>query len=163
MLLLVAGVPGSGKTYFADRLARAIGAVHCNTDSVRTELGLRGRYDLATKQRVYEALLDRARTALLAGQTVIVDATFHRADRRQAYYELAEELSIPLKIVEIRVEEAIALARVSQSRSDSEAGPAVYRRIRAAFEPIERPHRTLWSTNHNIDTLLWIAQYYLEH
>lgn len=157
MLILIAGVPGSGKTYFARHLAKALGAIHLHTDSLRAELGLRGEYTPAAKQRVYDELERQARSRLQRGETVIVEATFHRADRRQVFYALAEDLNLPLFLFEIRVEEAIALARVSRSRADSEAGPAVYRKIRDAFEPIDRPHRTLWSTNSNIETLLSIA------
>lgn len=157
MLLLIAGVPGSGKTYFARHLAEAIGATHLNTDELRKELGLQGAYAPEDKQRVYDELKNRTRTELEAGKTVIVEATFHRADRRQVFYTLAEALDVPLLLFEIRVEEAIALARVSRPRTDSEAGPAVYRKIKTTFEPIRRPHRTLWSTNSNIETLVAIA------
>ena len=157
MLILIAGVPGSGKTYFARHLAKAIGAIHLNTDGLRQELGLQGEYRPEDKQRVYDELKDRTGIQLEAGETVIVEATFHRADRRRAFYSLAEELEVPLLLFEIRVEEAIALSRVSRQRSESEAGPDVYRKIKAAFEPIQRPHRTLWSTNHNIGTLLSIT------
>lgn len=157
MLILIAGVPGSGKTYFARHLAETIGATHLNTDGLRKDLGLQGEYSPEDKQRVYDELKNRTRTHLEADETVIVEATFHRADRRRAFYELAETLDVPLLLFEIRVEKAIALGRVSRSRSDSEAGPAVYRKVKAAFEPIQRPHRTLWSTNSNIDTLIAIA------
>ncbi len=161
MLILIAGVPGSGKTYFARHLAAALGATHLNTDMLRAALGLRGDYTPAAKQRVYDELEQRTRAGLQSGETVVVEATFHRAGRRQVFYALAAALKVPLRLFEIRVEEAIVLSRVSRPREDSEAGPAVYRSIRAAFEPIQRPHRTLWSTNSNIGTLLWIAQQYV--
>jgi predicted kinase len=60
MLLLIAGLPATGKTTLAEALARQLGAVHYHSDKVRGALNLMGRYDKASKDQVYEALLSAA-------------------------------------------------------------------------------------------------------
>ena len=52
MLVLIVGLPGTGKTTFAVELAREIGGAHLNSDIIRTSLGQRGKYDIASKAAV---------------------------------------------------------------------------------------------------------------
>ena len=134
-LLLVFGLPGTGKTTFARTLAPALGALHLNSDRLRTELGLRGHYTSADKQRVYAALLERTEKALAAGQSVILDATLYREALRRPYIELAQKLHVPLVQIELTADETTIRERTSRPRPDSEADFSVYEKIKAAYEP----------------------------
>ena len=78
MLLLIAGLPGTGKTTIARAFSVLSGATHFNSDTVRRELGLMGHYLPEDKKKVYTSLLQRTREALMRGETVVVDSTFYK-------------------------------------------------------------------------------------
>lgn len=136
MLLLIAGLPGTGKTTVARAFAALTGATHLNSDVLRRELGLMGHYTPEDKAKVYAALLERTREALLQGATVVVDSTFFKEEIRVPFQQLAEECGVPLRWVEVTAGEETLRERLSRPRPDSEADFAVYEKIRAGFEPL---------------------------
>lgn len=136
MLLLIAGLPGTGKTTVARAFAALSGATHLNSDTLRRELGLMGHYTPEDKEQVYKTLLDRARQALLRGEAVVVDSTFYKEQIRTPFIELALECTVPLYWVEVQAEASTLRERLSHPRPDSEADFAVYEKVRDAFEPL---------------------------
>lgn len=73
MIIMVFGLPGTGKTYFTEHFARKINAVHLNTDIVREKLNFKGYYDEKTKQQVYYELFKQAQMEFKQRADVIVD------------------------------------------------------------------------------------------
>lgn len=136
-LLLVFGLPGTGKTTLARALAEALKWPHYNTDIIRDQEGKRQQYDRETKEIIYRKLIEGTREALEKGQGVIVDGTFYREDLRKPFRELGRTLGVPVKWVEVHAAEDVVLERVSQPRPYSEADYEVYLKIREAFEPLE--------------------------
>jgi predicted kinase len=164
MLLLLIGLPGTGKSTLAKAYTAKYGGLHLNSDLVRTDLGLLGHYASADKARVYAELLLRAREHLLNGHTVVLDSTLYRVDLRKPYLELAAECQAPLVLVELRADPAIVLERVSQARPASEAGPEVYEKIRADWEPVEEPHLILQTDQSTLEALVQqVHDYCLAH
>lgn len=145
MLILISGLPGSGKTTLARAFSAQSGALHLNSDILRCELGLMGQYSNADKNQVYAALQERTKEALLAGQVVVVDSTFYKESIRAPFRDVANACGVPLRWVEVCATEATIRERVSKPRPDSEADFAVYEKIRDAAEPIAEPHLVLWS------------------
>lgn len=145
LLVLVAGLPGTGKTTFALALAEKIGARHLNTDIIRDALGLRGRYDEKSKQKVYREMEEQTAKALSTGERVVVDGTFYRKELRAPYQRLGAQAQAPLCWLIIEAPEAVIKQRVSQKRAYSEADYAVYLKIRDAWEPLGQPHLRLQS------------------
>lgn len=143
MLILIAGLPGSGKTTVADAFSKKYGAVHLNSDHVRKELGLWGKYGSGDKAQVYDELLKRTGKALADGATVVVDSTFFKAKLRSDYIELAENQGVTVKWVLATAPEAVLRQRVAVPRPDSEAGEPVLEKIRTQFEPLEPPFLTI--------------------
>lgn len=101
-LVLVGGLPGTGKTTLAGRLADRLGAVLLSSDRIRKErAGLppdapapagfeRGIYRPERTEDTYAQLLARARRLLERGETVILDASWNRA----AHRDLAREVAV---------------------------------------------------------------------
>lgn len=145
LLILIAGLPGTGKTTIARIFAAQYGAVHISSDELRHELGLMGHYSPAEKQRVYNELLKRAGNALKSGRNVVVDSTFSNISTRQAFIELAAACHVPVKWVEIRAKETTLRERLSHPRPDSEANFEIYEKIRDQFEPLPADSLVIWS------------------
>ena len=55
MLLLVSGLPGTGKTFFAEHLSRQLNAEHLNTDKIRKQEIENRSYSEEKKQLVYRS------------------------------------------------------------------------------------------------------------
>ena len=84
---------------------------------------------------VYERLIAKARTALRAGQSVLIDATFAAAAERSAAAGLAAEAGVPFAGLFLDVPLPIRLERIGSRRADaSDADADVARRQTA--EPL---------------------------
>lgn len=153
MLILITGLPGTGKTTLAREYAAKYGALHLNSDLLRRELGLMGHYRPEDKKKVYDALLERAREALSAGKEVVVDSTFFKESIRKPFRTLAAECNARLYWVEVRASERTIRERVQTPRPDSEADFDVYEKIRDAYEPLREPHLTLWSDEMSLEAM----------
>jgi len=162
-LVLVAGLPGSGKSYFARHLAQELSARYISSDQTRKSMGLSGHYDEKSKQKVYDRLYHLADEALKEGRSVIVDATFHRKERRKAFEELAKQHKALFLLVLIKADEALIRERLEKPRPDSEAGFEVYEKIKREFEDIEPDHLFIASGKNNLAAMLQEAKNYIEH
>lgn len=158
-LVLVGGVVGTGKSTVADALAEQLGGVVISSDRVRKQLaGLppssrvralpdEGFYRPDAVERTYLALFERARPVVDSGRVAILDATFSRRRHRAMAADLAAELGVSQRMIEVRCAPEIARARLARRETEgasaSDAGPAFYERSVARFEPVEeseRPH-----------------------
>jgi predicted kinase len=160
-VVIVMGLPGSGKTYFARHLARVLSAEHISSDQVRNEQGRRSHYGLSDKLAVYRAMVEQAEVALADEQWVVLDATFHLGIFRGLVEEWAEGKGYSLRYVEITANEATTRQRTRRHRSDSQADYSVYRKLKIEAEPLEQAHLRLDSSDEDIDTMLQRALDYL--
>lgn len=154
MVYLIMGLPGTGKTYFAKALAERLKASHANTDSIRAELDLMGAYDKASKERVYEALLERMLENARAGKDVVIDATFTRKALRDRFITPLEEEGVPFLLIRMVADRSIVQERIEKERPDSEAGIEVHDQLREALEPVEREHVELDSGSMELESML---------
>lgn len=153
MLLLISGLPGSGKSTLARAYAARFGGVHINSDLLRAELQLRGHYAPGDKERVYAAMLARARTVLEKGGDAVVDSTFYRQSIRAPFEQVAREMGVPVFRVEVKAREETIRLRLQTPRADSEADFAVYEKIRDQYEPCPEPLLILWTDDAPLEIL----------
>jgi len=161
MIILVAGLPGSGKSYFASRLAAHLGAVYISSDKVRNSLGGLGKYDLQDKRSVYRGMANLTEVRLTNGEKVVLDATFYLKNIRSIFYMLADKHSSEIYFIYIKASEDLIKKRVSQERPDSEADFKVYSKIKEEFEAIDIPYLILESTDSNITEMIQQAKKYI--
>ncbi len=162
MIVLVGGLPGSGKTYFAKKLAGEIDAILFSSDKVRKSLRASGRYNIEDKLHVYKEFVTLAESELINSKNrVVIDATFSHQSMRFLFTELATRLSVPLYFIWICANEEVIRKRTQMPREDSEADFEVYKKIRDRFEPITIPCLMLESTDNNIEIMLKKAEDYI--
>ncbi len=139
-LVAVGGLSGTGKTTLAAALApwlgAAPGAVHLRSDLERKSLFGVGEtdplpaqsYSRETSERIYAILREKARPALAAGHSVIVDAVYSAPPERSAVETLARELGVPFQGLWLTAPPQAMVARVAARRGDaSDATPDVVR------------------------------------
>jgi len=151
--IAVSGLPGSGKSFFASRLAERLGAEYLSSDRIRRETVAVRTYGTAEKAAVYDLLAGRAAEALAKGRAVVVDATFHAGNARSRLRQ-ALPPGTTVVFIEVTAREALIRQRVAGPRAFSEADFSVYLMIREAWEPLPEDHLTLESTDDNIDAML---------
>ncbi|HKI88208.1 MAG TPA: AAA family ATPase [Draconibacterium sp.] len=161
MIVLVFGLPGTGKTFISKKMAEETGAVHLNTDIIREKLGFTGHYDEKTKQQVYNELIKHVKLELKKGSDVIVDGTFHLENRRKQLEKIAKESGNEIHFIEMKVEEKTAAKRLKKSRKHSEADFEVYQQIKEEFETPEEKHLELWSDQDKTQKLIKKVKEYI--
>lgn len=118
LLLVTHGVAGSGKSTLAAALAERIGAIRLRSDVERkrdipADTATRADlYAADVTRRTYARLAQLTGELLGAGLSTIVDATFLRAEQRQAFRGLAQGLGVPFRILDVEAPEAILRERV---------------------------------------------------
>ncbi len=137
-VIFFSGLPGSGKTYLAKKLAMAIGVPHISSDIVRKEMDLQQKYQTSDKHAVYKEMKRRMLAFLEKGSNVILDATYYQQELRGSFVEAAARLTDQIYWILAVCNEETTKLRVSKKRKDSEADFQVYLKIRDAFEPLER-------------------------
>jgi predicted kinase len=160
-IIIVFGLPGSGKSYFAEALSRRLAAVHVNSDQVRNALSARGKYSLEDKLRVYHAMAELSNDLLVEGKSVVVDATFYLRVMVNVFTGLAKKRSCPILFIKIVADEALIKERLSKPRKDSEADYDVYLKIKEKFEEVQEPYLTVRSENSNIDNMIELSLEYI--
>jgi len=150
-LILVGGLPGTGKSSLAGALGHALGATVLRSDEVRKErAGLAtdrpapaafgaGLYTPAATDATYGTLLEWASVALTMGETVVLDASWTSAAWRQQARAVAEASAA--QVVELRCDAPtdVAAARMARRATKggdaSDATPLIAARMAAVADP----------------------------
>ncbi len=155
MVIIVFGLPGSGKSYFASRLATTISAGYLNSDVERKKLLAQRTYSEKEKSSIYVHMASIMVQTIQQGKSIVIDATFYKQRLRDLFYEKAGET--PLIFIEVFANDELTRQRLSMKRADSDANYVVYKKIRSQWEPMLTPHLVLESTNDNIDRMIETA------
>jgi aminoglycoside phosphotransferase family enzyme/predicted kinase len=140
-LILVGGLPGTGKSTLAMGLADRLGWNVLRSDEVRKDLAgvphterskakfREGLYGSDATATTYRELLDRARRLLELGEPVLLDASWTDRRYREAAARVARETTSVLVELECHAPPEVAAERLrerSRTRADaSDATPAI--------------------------------------
>lgn len=139
-LILVGGLPGTGKSTLAAGLARETGWVLLRSDEVRHEIALGAdRYAPEAVSAVYSEVLRRAKGRLASEESVIIDASWIDATERARASTVAQEAGAEFVEVCCSCEEAVAAGRIEarSTRGDdvSDATTAVRDTLARQVDP----------------------------
>lgn len=147
-LVITMGLPGSGKTIFANLGAEKLPGICLHSDIERKRMfnELTDRYSEQSKQEVYDCLLRKADTLLQAGMTVIVDASFLKAGNRDRFCKLAHSRAVPFAIAVIAADLETMEKRLEERKQrDDEASDAdvdVLMKLKDIREPLTEAEKS---------------------
>jgi predicted kinase len=145
-LVVVSGLPGSGKSHFCRRLVSLYPIALLESDALRRALFGQPTHSPEESRRLFAASHQVIDRLLASGRSVLLDATNLREAHRRELYDIADRRGAKLVLVSLRapaavVEERLAArARREDPANLSDADLDVYERMRAQDEPIGRPH-----------------------
>ena len=151
-LVAVGGLVASGKSSVARETARVLGAVHVEADRVRDEIlnidsgqtaheaAWSANLAPGVTGRVYGEMLDRARQALLAGSSVVVDGCFAWRSQRAGARTIAQECDAHFLFVECHTSRSVLEQRL-RARSlaagvSESAWFALLDRVEGRWQPV---------------------------
>jgi predicted kinase len=166
----MAGLPGTGKSTLARHLAEACAATILDKDAIRAALFPADLIEYSTAQDDFcMSILFQVASYMLRNnpqQSIIVDGrTFSRRYQLVALEQVAQQLAIPLKIIECVCSNETARRRL-ENAVKSATHPAanrdytLYLSLKAQFEPIREP-KLVVNTDNDIAQCLAACLTYL--
>jgi aminoglycoside phosphotransferase family enzyme/predicted kinase len=146
VLVAVGGLSGTGKSALARALAPAIepapGAVVLRSDVERKALFGKAEieplpsaaYAPTTTLRVYCTIADKARRAVAAGHSAIVDAVFAAPSEREGIEKSAAALGVPFHGLFLVADLDTRISRVGRRRGDASDADAAIARAQESYE-----------------------------
>jgi predicted kinase len=162
MIILMAGLPGTGKTTLARALAdRLVGTV-LNKDEIRAALFSVADIEYSTEQddliqqvmlEVMEFILKKA-----PGRVVILDGrTFSRRNQVDRVLEVASKIQQPWRILEcVCSDQSVRRRLADQDHPAGNRDYELYLRVKARFEPITLP-KTVIDTDQPLEACVAAA------
>jgi aminoglycoside phosphotransferase family enzyme/predicted kinase len=148
-LVLLAGLPGTGKSTLARSLAERAGFTVLRTDAIRKELA--GRRDSTAPpagfaediytpdwdDRTYDECLRRAERILFEAGRVLVDAGLRAEARRRLFLDAARRWGVAGRLLLCHADPDVIRHRLEHRRDDaSDAGWRVYQEAARRWEPL---------------------------
>lgn len=153
MVIVVFGLPGSGKSFLATKLAERMEANYVSSDQLRFAMLRERTYTESEKESVYEEMLNKTKEYLLKQKDIVLDATFYSERLRKKFQDAVSPLS-KVFFVEVQASDFLIRKRVDKKRPDSEADYSVYEKVKAQWEPFIEDHLVVESKENNIEDML---------
>lgn len=146
-LLIMVGLPGTGKSSIVEQLKENISCTVISTDNVRLQMRNQPTYTAAEMMLVYEVCYSIIEVRLRKGQRVIFDASNYLAARREHLVKIARRCNSPVAVCYVQAAQDTIRERLRQRisgnrrKSDlSDADWSVYKWMVEAQEPVIGDH-----------------------
>ena len=163
MIIIIFGLPGSGKSYFATKLATELEAKYISSDVLRKKVFADRKYTDEEKMKVYELMMKEMKIAIRKNENLILDATFYSKKIRNKFNDVAELFKVKIIFIEVWADKKIIFNRLGIKRADSEADYSVHLQIKEIFEPMESNHLIIESTQDNIIEMIDLSLNYIQN
>jgi len=163
-LVLVSGLPGTGKSRLCRELKARTGAVVLESDAARKLLFPEPDHSFSESRRLFRAVHAAIEKVLAAGLPTILDATNLTEWQREPLYAIAVRQGARVIIVKVEAPPPLVHRRLARRahRTDaagsSDADVGVYERMRGQEEKIRRPHFVVDTSQDTASALKAIAK-----
>ncbi len=177
-LILITGLPGTGKSFFAQRLQKELNShpILLSTDIIRKRIFKVAEHkympfgeDLYSEKNrnfIYDILYAFVEILIHQKHSVIVDGTFYSAQLREPLISLCKHFDTQLVIIETVCKEEIVKNRINnrldQDLETSDANFEIYIELKKRFEPITQKHLIV-NTGKDIEINIREVMSYIEH
>lgn len=145
-LIVVSGLPGTGKSYLCNKLAERLGFIVLESDALRKVLFPVPGYSAQESSHLFQVCHLLIEDLLKKGQSLILDATNLSERYREHLYSIAERLNAKLVLVRVEAPSEVVQERLEARRKGMDAGNksdadwAVYQKMKPAVQPLRRNH-----------------------
>jgi predicted kinase len=145
-LIVVSGLPGTGKSFFCRELAERLSFLILASDTLRKILFPSPEYQESENKRLFSACHVLIEELLRRGIPIIFDATNLLEHHREYLYRAAERAGTKLILVwveaptEVVRQRLLAREKATMPQYDSEASWEVYNKMKPHKEKISRNH-----------------------
>jgi predicted kinase len=170
MIVIMAGLPGTGKSTVARELAHRLRGVVLDKDAIRAALFAPAQVEYSLTQDDFcQEIMLRTAAYLLAKDSeipILLDGrTFSRRYQRQQVIEFCRQIGTTWAILECVCTEQTALRRLAEAMAQkthpaANRTPELYHQIRNLWEPIDPPKLVL-DTDSKLDSCVDVALVYL--
>ena len=161
-LVVLVGLPASGKSRVAGELRKRTGAVVFESDALRRFLFPQRTYSARESQQLFAAIHAAIDELLSEGATVVLDATNLAEAERAPLRDMAARWDARLVFVRVTAPDSLIRRRLANRSVDdidgSEADDRVYERMRSRVEELRQPHHIVDTSQEIGPTLAVIAK-----
>jgi len=144
MFIAVSGLPGTGKSYFCNQLAKRLPLVILESDALRKALFSFPSYSPQESSHLFRAVHLLIERLLKRGVSLILDATNLSERYREYLYSIADHLGVKLVLVRVEAPPQVVYERLKSrhgnSQDKSDADWTVYQKMKSSVQHIRRNH-----------------------
>ena len=158
MIVLICGLPGTGKTFLSNKLSQYINSTVLSTDKIRKELIQKPTYTPWERALIYDVLFLLAKYLHSSGINCILDGTFNMEKSRREVKDLLNLPNDQFYIIECICPEDLIITRLLLRKDDySDATVSIYLKMKKIYEPVKQKHMSINTSrpiDKNIDRIL---------
>jgi predicted kinase len=144
MFIAVSGLPGTGKSYFCNQLAKRLPLVILESDALRKALFSSPSYSPQESSYLFRAVHILIERLLRRGISLILDATNLSERYREYLYSIADHLGVKLVLVRVEAPPQVVYERLKSRQGSlqdkSDADWTVYQKMKFSVQHIHRNH-----------------------
>jgi predicted kinase len=158
MVIIVFGLPGTGKTKFAEKLAEYLHFDFLNTAAIRRKWISTPSFSIKEKEAVYLNLLQDMAEHLIEDRSLVLEGSFYLRKIRRDFHDVARILQKDIHWIEIVSENFGSGLRLLRHDAANADKFTVYRRLANTFEPMNSDHLVLeYNKDSKLNDLLRIT------